>query len=55
MGKAMKLRTIAEGVETKAQLDVLNSLGCDEMQGFYMAKPMPASEFADFMREAKAV
>ncbi len=55
MGKALNLKTIAEGVETKAQLDVLNSLGCDEMQGFYMAKPMPASDFADFMREAKAV
>ncbi len=55
MGKAMNLKTIAEGVETKAQLDVLKSLDCDEMQGFYMAKPMPASGFVEFMRERKAV
>ncbi len=55
MGKAMNLKTIAEGVETKAQLDVLQSLDCDEMQGFYMAKPMPAVDFVDFMRQKKAI
>ncbi|HSS64278.1 MAG TPA: EAL domain-containing protein, partial [Gammaproteobacteria bacterium] len=55
MGKAMKLRTIAEGVETKAQLDVLQSLGCDEMQGYYKARPMPASDFGDYLQERKVV
>ena len=55
MGKALGLKTIAEGVETKEQLDVLQSLGCDEMQGYYMAKPMPAPDFVDFLRERKAV
>ncbi len=55
MGKALGLKTIAEGVETKAQLNVLQSLGCDEMQGYYMAKPMTASDFPEFLREREAV
>jgi EAL domain-containing protein (putative c-di-GMP-specific phosphodiesterase class I) len=36
------LRVVAEGVETLAQRDILVSLGCDELQGFYLARPMPA-------------
>lgn len=55
MGKALGLKTIAEGVETKAQLNVLQSLGCDEMQGYYMAKPMTASDFPEFLQEREAV
>lgn len=38
------LRTIAEGVETMAQLQELRALGCDEIQGYYFSKPLPASE-----------
>ncbi|WP_368292743.1 EAL domain-containing protein [Dehalobacter sp. TBBPA1] len=41
----MKIKTIAEGVETAAQYDVLKELGCDQIQGYYLAKPMPAKEF----------
>jgi EAL domain-containing protein (putative c-di-GMP-specific phosphodiesterase class I) len=51
MGRALKLKVIAEGVETKAQLDILQSLGCDEIQGFVVTKPLPASDFARFARE----
>jgi EAL domain-containing protein (putative c-di-GMP-specific phosphodiesterase class I) len=36
------LRVVAEGVETLAQRDILVGLGCDELQGFYLARPMPA-------------
>jgi diguanylate cyclase (GGDEF)-like protein len=54
MGKALKLQVIAEGVETKAQLEVLQSLKCDEIQGYLVAKPMPSSDFARFVREQRS-
>ena len=37
------LRVVAEGVETAAQRDILVELGCDELQGFFFARPMPAA------------
>jgi diguanylate cyclase (GGDEF)-like protein/PAS domain S-box-containing protein len=40
MAKALKLRTVAEGVETKAQLEYLAAQECDEIQGFFIAKPL---------------
>jgi EAL domain-containing protein (putative c-di-GMP-specific phosphodiesterase class I) len=45
MAKALKLRVIAEGVETRDHLDYLNSNGCFEIQGYYFSKPVPADEF----------
>jgi diguanylate cyclase len=36
------LRVVAEGVETAGQRDILVALGCDELQGFFLARPMPA-------------
>jgi len=42
MAHALGLRVVAEGVETSGQRDVLVQLGCDELQGYYFAKPMPA-------------
>lgn len=51
MGRALKQIVIAEGVETTAQREVLQSLKCDEIQGYLVAKPMPSSDFARFMRE----
>lgn len=43
---SQNIQVIAEGVETKAQLDYLVKVGCDYVQGFYLAKPMPFSEFS---------
>ncbi|MEY2435992.1 MAG: hypothetical protein QOF97_828 [Acidimicrobiaceae bacterium] len=40
---AVGMTTVAEGVETRAQLDKLRVMGCDTVQGFYLAKPMPAA------------
>ena len=41
----MKLKTIAEGVETKEQLEYLKSINCDYIQGYYFSKPIPKEEF----------
>ena len=47
MGKTLGMRTIAEGVETRAQADALLALGCDEVQGYHFGRPEPASVFAE--------
>lgn len=43
------LKTIAEGVETKEQKDFLNQHMCDELQGYYLHKPMPADEVENLL------
>jgi len=50
LGKKMNLKVIAEGIEEIVQQDRLKELNCDEVQGFYYAKPMPADEFLSFLR-----
>jgi diguanylate cyclase (GGDEF)-like protein len=45
LGKAMKLKVVAEGVETDQQYAIVRRLGCDLVQGFFIAKPMPADRF----------
>jgi diguanylate cyclase (GGDEF)-like protein len=43
LAHAVRMTTVAEGVETQAQLDRLAQLGCDRLQGFYLGRPMPAT------------
>jgi diguanylate cyclase len=43
LGQALGLKVVAEGVETEAQYRILRQLGCDELQGFYFAKPMAST------------
>ncbi|MBD1580913.1 bifunctional diguanylate cyclase/phosphodiesterase [Pseudoalteromonas sp. S16_S37] len=46
-------KTIAEGVETQEQSDLLRNMGCDEVQGFMYAKPMPSDELMAFLKSYK--
>lgn len=45
MADKLGLGLLAEGVETKEQVEVLKNIGCDHVQGYYYAKPMPAEDF----------
>ncbi len=45
MGESLGLRLVAEGVETEAHVDALRTMGCDVMQGYHYARPMPAEDF----------
>ena len=49
MAQSLDLRTIAEGVETEQMLSHLKLFHCDEVQGFHIAKPMPAENFVSFI------
>lgn len=50
LGKRLGLSTIAEGIETPEQAAVVKAMGCDEVQGFMYAKPMPTPELLAFIR-----
>jgi diguanylate cyclase (GGDEF)-like protein len=45
----LNIKTIAEGVETKEQFELLKSYGCDIVQGFWLAKPMPIDDLMEFI------
>ena len=49
MAQKLGMRVVAEGVETKEQVAFLQAIGCDWVQGFYFAKPMPSSEFENML------
>lgn len=51
LGHSLGMTMIAEGVETREHLDTLIEFGCDEIQGYWLAKPMPASECLGFIIE----
>ncbi|NHN31360.1 EAL domain-containing protein [Paenibacillus agricola] len=53
MASQLKIKSLAEGVETKEQLDFLMLKGCDEIQGFIFSKPIPANEFELLLKNNK--
>lgn len=51
IARTLRIRTVAEGVEDAALAGELRRMGCDELQGYYYARPLPAAAFAAWMRE----
>jgi len=49
LAKALRMNVVAEGVETDAQMDFLRGIGCDELQGYLLARPMPYEETRRWM------
>ncbi len=54
MGKSLSMTVVAQGVETKAQAEFLRVHACDELQGFYFKKPLPADEFTRLLDQEAA-
>jgi diguanylate cyclase (GGDEF)-like protein len=50
LAKCLRLESIAEGVESRAQIDYLKKEGCDRLQGYYLSRPLGPSALADFIR-----
>ena len=50
LGHSLRLKVLAEGVETTEQLAILRAQGCDEIQGFYFSEALPAGEMEDLLR-----
>jgi len=53
MSHSLKLRVIAEGVETREQLDFLQKLRCEEMQGFFFSRPLPNVDIEKMLSEGR--
>lgn len=51
LSRKMNIKTVSEGVETKKQVDLLAKLGCDLVQGFYFARPMPVGQLERILDE----
>lgn len=51
MIQKLKLKIVAEGVEEKSQLEALEALGIDYIQGFYFSKPIPGNEFIELLEK----
>ena len=49
MAQSLKLRVVAEGVETFEQLEFLHARHCEEAQGYYFSRPVPAAQFAELL------
>ena len=54
LGHELNMSVIAEGVETKEVLELLSELGCDNAQGYYIARPMPSEQFMQWLQKANS-
>jgi EAL domain-containing protein (putative c-di-GMP-specific phosphodiesterase class I) len=54
LGHTLSLRVVAEGVETEKEAAILREAGCDEMQGFLFAQPMPARDLQQWLATSQA-
>lgn len=53
MAESLKMQTIAEGVETKEQVEFLKGIGCKYVQGFYYSKPLPVEDFEKLISDTE--
>lgn len=51
MADKLGLELLAEGVETEEQVELLRKIGCDNVQGYYYAKPMPVEDFFELLQK----
>jgi diguanylate cyclase (GGDEF)-like protein len=54
LGRSLRMRVTAEGVETDGQANYLSALACDQLQGFLLGRPVPQAEVAALIRETQA-
>jgi EAL domain-containing protein (putative c-di-GMP-specific phosphodiesterase class I) len=50
MARTLGLKTVAEGIETRSDWNLLKELGCSIAQGYFIAKPLPALQFIDWVQ-----
>ncbi len=55
MAKIMKLKLVAEGVETKTQVDYLKSKNCDFIQGYYFYRPLKKEDWIEIFKNSESV
>jgi EAL domain-containing protein (putative c-di-GMP-specific phosphodiesterase class I) len=55
LAHGLRLKVVAEGVETARQLEALRAMGCDQYQGFYCSPALPAGEFERLMCRQRAM
>jgi len=55
MSGSLGLKVVAEGVETRDQMNFLERRGCDEMQGYYFSKPLPAEQLTVYLQQQEVV
>ena len=53
LGRGLKRQVVAEGVETRGQLDFVRGHGCDLIQGYYFSRPLPAGQVAAFLTQQR--
>jgi EAL domain-containing protein (putative c-di-GMP-specific phosphodiesterase class I) len=53
LAHALEMNVVAEGVETEAQRTILASLGCDQMQGYLISRPMPKDRLIKLLKNIK--
>lgn len=51
MASNLHIMVLAEAVETKEQVELLQSIGCDQVQGYYYSKPMPEDDFFELLKK----